>query len=64
VTRASFQKDGVTLLQPTLFRYVESILPVVCSIIDARKVVPGPPAPPPQVPNWSDSLVSLLRCDV
>ena len=68
VTRNSFQKDGITLQQATLVRYVESIFPVVRSIMEAR--LPDPPAQPAvtkpiPVPdqsqnlNWGDdSLVS------
>lgn len=63
VTRASFQKDGVSLLQPTMVRYAESVFPVVCSVMDARKMMP-PPVNPPKQPDWSETLVSgdiLLR---
>jgi len=60
VTRANFQKDGITLLQPTMVRYAESIFPVVCSVIDARKMVHEPPQPPSKQPDWSDTLVSTI----
>ena len=58
VSRGSFQKDGVTLQQSTMIRYVESTFPVVRSIMEARlpdlppeepQVVP--PRPPADVPK-------------
>jgi hypothetical protein len=40
VTRANLQKDGSTLVQSSMIRYVESVFPVVRSIIESR--IPSP----------------------
>jgi hypothetical protein len=40
VSRANLQKDGYTLVQSTMIRYVESIFSVVRSIMESR--VPTP----------------------
>jgi hypothetical protein len=52
VTRANLQKDGSTLLQPSMIRYVEGIFNVVRSVMDARQAV----APPQPEQNWADSI--------
>jgi len=57
VSRASLQMDGCTLVQSSMSKYVESIFPVVKSIMDARHIPATPPpvqppfAPPVQPPN-------------
>jgi hypothetical protein len=53
VTRTSLQKDGITLLQPAMIRYVEGVFNVVRSIMDARPV-----KTPVKPPNWADETVS------
>jgi hypothetical protein len=40
VTKGSFQRDGTTLVQGTMIRYVESVCTVVRSIIESR--IPSP----------------------
>ncbi len=53
VTRANLQKDGSTLLQPSMIRYVEGVFNVVRSVMDARQ-----PSTSAAQPNWADSVVS------
>ena len=70
VTRTNLLKDGITLVQASAYRYVESIFPVVKSIMDARKpLYPDPPVevnppveanPPVEGIDWANQTpVSL-----
>ncbi len=54
VTKANLQKDGFTLLQSTMIRYVESVFPVVRSIMESR--VPSPKKPETET-DWSTDPV-------
>jgi hypothetical protein len=57
VSRANLQKDGFTLVQSTMIRYVESIFPVVRSIMESR--VPSPKKSENETdPDWSEEKVT------
>jgi hypothetical protein len=55
VTRANLQKDGSTLLQQSMIRYVEGVFNVVRSVMDARQAL----AVPHPDPNWADSINNI-----
>jgi hypothetical protein len=57
VTRANLQKDGYTLVQNIMVRYVESIFPVVRSIMESR--VPSPKKPEKES-DWSEEVIWFL----
>lgn len=66
VSRNNYQKDGVTLLHASLVRYVESVFPVVRSIMEARAPSPSrDPDPEPEpagqsTMRWDETMVSAL----
>lgn len=60
VTRQNLQKDGSTLLQATMIRYVESIFPVVRSIMEARPSTPVKMADPDSV-RWDETMVLIVE---
>jgi hypothetical protein len=57
VTRANLQKDGYTLVQNTMVRYVESVFPVVRSIMESR--VPSPRKPEKE-PDWTEEVLRIF----
>ncbi len=52
VSKANLQKDGVTLLQSTMIRYVESVFTVVRSIMESRVQSPK------KNEDWSEEVLS------
>ncbi len=60
VTRSNLQKDGATLLQPSMVRYVEGVFNVVRSIMDARQASGSEVNNNQNNPNWADSSVVIL----
>lgn len=67
VSRSNLQKDGVTLLQASMLRYVESTFSVVRSVMEARQFVQSPVKSAEAVDqsslssvNWDESMVLIF----